>query len=399
MKEENSKYIINIPVSSGRVLLDFYSGNIFYLKGSSNEIKEKLEKFSFWGENQEKVKDLKNGWIKQYTKNNNSSIYIDLKALDKKYKENVSRIIENLDSNLMMLNLGILLYGENNNLDILNLNLKNIIFQLRKKSKNINLSLFFMSIKDLTKNSTTINNIIKLKSITKDLQVNISIIVAISSVKEFLFLAEIAHKFAREASILTTVIFCNNSKKVIKALSNVLWKYQLMALYKNIFLIPSINDIYKVFFSCTYKIDLKVFEEVLPLLFEDSIERVIKFLGNGVIKSIDYFISTNMYFPPSLKRCNAGNSFLLMDSKVYCCYKDYVNEDFIDLTADNFEELLMHKIDSYKKIQLLYSKEDSREKIVTYGGICPHQDFKSQKDNILSLLSIFFEVYISYKRS
>lgn len=399
MKEENSKYIINIPVSSGKVLLDFYSGNSLYLKGSSNEIKEKLEKFSFWGKNQEKVKDLKNEWIKQYTKNNNSSIYIDLKTLDKKYKENVSRIIENLDSNLMMVNLGILLYRENNNLDILNLNLKNIIFQLRKKSKNINLSLFFMSIKDLTKNNTTINNIIKLKSITKDLQVNISIIVAISSVKEFLFFAEIAHKFSREASILTTVIFCNNSKKVIKALSNVLWKYQLMALYKNIFLIPSINDIYKVFFSCTYKIDLKVFEEVLPLLFEDSMERVIKFLGGGVIKSIDYFISTNMYFPPSLKRCDAGNSFLLMDSKVYCCYKDYVNEDFIDLTADNFEELLMHKIDSYKKIHLLYSQEDSREKIVTYGGICPHQDFKSQKDNILSLLSIFFEVYISYKRS
>ncbi|PNR91736.1 hypothetical protein [Petrotoga sp. HWHPT.55.6.3] len=399
MEGENSKYIINIPISSGKVLIDFYSGNVLYLNRSSNEIKEKLEEFGFWRKNQEKVKELKNGWIEQYTKNNNPSIYIDLTTLDKKYKENVNRIIENLDSNLMMVNLGILLYGENNNLDILNLNFKNIIFQLRKKSKNINLSLFFMSLKDLTKNSTTIDNIIKLKSMTKDLQINISIIVAISNVKEFLFLTKIAQKFASEASILTTVIFCNNSKKAIKALSNVLWKYQLMALYKNIFLIPSINDIYKVFFSCTYKIDLKIFEEDLPLLFEDSMERVIKFLGGGVIKSIDYFISTNMYFPPSLKRCNAGNSFLLMNSKVYCCYKDYLNEDFIDLTADNVEELLLHKIDSYKKIHLLYSQEDSRDKIITYGGMCPHEDFESQKNNILSLLSIFFEAYISYKRS
>jgi hypothetical protein len=174
MDGENSKYIINVPVSSGKVLIDFYSGNVLYLNRSSNEKKEKLEKFDFWGKNQEKVKKLKNGWIKQYTKNNNSSIYIDLITLDKKYKENVSRIIENLDSNLMMVNLGILLYGENYNLDILNLNLKNIIFQLRKKSKNINLSIFFMSLKDLTKNSTTIDNIIKLKSITKDLQINIT---------------------------------------------------------------------------------------------------------------------------------------------------------------------------------------------------------------------------------
>lgn len=42
-KENNLSYIIKVPLSKGQVLLDFYSGNIIYLKNDSLFINDSSE--------------------------------------------------------------------------------------------------------------------------------------------------------------------------------------------------------------------------------------------------------------------------------------------------------------------------------------------------------------------
>lgn len=407
-KENNLSYIIKVPLSKGQVLLDFYSGNIIYLKNDSlfinennSEVKEKLKGIEFLSSDTEKIEALKSRWHNIFKNRNDVFIYYYLTTSEKYLVENSYKFFKNLYGNLgdsNKINIGLIIDEENQNLNILNIEgIKNFVTILRNKIENISLIFVFTSINSLRNNSNVINYIVNDESFVKNLNLKLFIETIVSNSEEFYQLGELFQHSILGNSIPVSVLFCNDSVEEVKKLIDVVWRHQFFALFKNIFLLPASNNIHKIIFSCSYGIDLNYFNKMLTLILENNSERIIKLFGSGVVESINKFLSTNMYFPPNLKKCGAYNTFLLINTKIYFCYYDYLNDSFIDLTNDNFEELFKSKINFFKNIHLLYSNNYD-ENILTYGGVCPYMSLKLQKENSLKLLQFFFDKYVCYER-
>lgn len=200
---------------------------------------------------------------------------------------------------------------------------------------------------------------------------------------------------------LETTIYLKAEEVVLEEklaeLGDMILKHQLYGLIPRFYVIPASTSLHGLLFGCSHNMSAKFYSKLFRLLFEEDLLRIVRVVEAGVLKSIDNFLYTHLFLPPNFMRCGSSRTLFLKNSKAYCCSEDVRKERFVDLNQQCAEKSVTEKLSDYRRTHFLYGRV-TKDSLLTYGGVCPHEPLEIQCQRGLALLSSFFEHFVCLKR-
>lgn len=410
MEETLGWSVIEVPIIDGTILLEFFSGNIAYLAdrltvssiGAAE--RERLKQLGIVADGSAKLQPLEKRWGEVYLNETKATkVFVDL-THQSLWSSDIAQtflrtVISQEGKDDKQIVLGIVA-GKNPIEEFLTDEwVEGTAPYLADKLEQV-----FIVTEDpqfvMARNLVSLQRFLSLIFTKWGKSYKVFLAVILSNPKEIVdYLTPIRR--LRHQYGLTTAIYLKADEAVVgeklAEFGDVIFRHQLYSLIPTSCLIPASTTLHDLLFGCTYFVNAKFYSKLFSVLFKEHLLRMVSIGGGGVLKSIDYFIKRQLFFPPNLVRCGSGHTVFLKNSKAYCCSKEVRRQIFVDLEQESSVELLTGKLSDYRKSQFLYGGITNGS-LLTYGGVCPHQPLEIQSERGLKLLSSFFEQFVCAKR-
>lgn len=384
-------YVLKIPIDHGTILIDFFSGNIVLLK--DRQIKDekiicRLNELGFFKNSEAKLALLKNKWERSFLANTAFSYVLD-------YPHNfmpdiINEITHEVTSReISKLNLELVLYDKLpstlfDHLQVLGKN--KLHFALRFHEEE-----YFACRRSFEDINTFIGLLLNQGA-------SVNLYITIRKPKDFLKCMINMRKVANEFNIPIIVevqLEQGDCAERILPFADVYFNNQLHALIHYIKVVPGGMNLTDNLFNCTYNLDLPFYQKYFETIFDQNLNRFMRVRGGGVLRSIQSFMDTNMFFPPMLLRCSSGNLVHFKEASVICCSKQKPTCTLY-MQNDGETSYLGRELSTYRDSHLLYCRSD-KVNFATYGGVCPLQSLETQVQNAEALITSFFNYYFTHK--
>lgn len=111
----------------------------------------------------------------------------------------------------------------------------------------------------------------------------------------------------------------NSQISIIKEYANEFFNSFLYSSIPAVFILPQTVSMIESCFNCRYNCNSSYDSECLTYLSRNDLNGFFKLYKGSIYYSMQYFWDLELFFPPSLRRCHAGNMLYLDGSKIYCC--------------------------------------------------------------------------------
>ncbi|SET17020.1 hypothetical protein [Anaerobranca gottschalkii] len=392
---EFHNYIVQIPIEQGIMLIDFFSGNTVLLQNMHALEKDdisRLRQMGFLKGSENKQTELKKRWKKSFLDNASFSYMLD--ASHSLLPEIINYIDHDVESRKTpKLNLGIVLY------DNLPYILSDILSGHLEKWKHTKCALalrfldndYFSSRQNYPEIYTFIYQMLSKGA-------SVTLHITIQEPSDFIKCMPTMQKLTNDFNLLITPeipLQPGSSAESFLPFVDVFFKYQLYALVHHVYVIPGGLTSAEVAFNCMRKIDYRFYDGFFDMIFRHNLDKFVRVVGGGVLRSIQSFIDTNFYLIPMLIRCRAGSLVIFKESSIICCAAKQ-RQAKSNLLDENICGYIGKEICRYQESQLLYGGLN-KFNFATYGGICPHLSSERQTQNVKALLSSFFHHYFTQK--